>query len=77
MAFILDTKQFNRQLTIYLNETQKNVAKQVNKRSANIIMKAMQYTRRASADAINSFMRKEVVHTEIVKYPKAGKSGKA
>ena len=77
MAFILDTRQFNRQLTIYLNETQKNVAKQVNKRSANIIMKAMQYTRRASADAINSFMRKEVVHTEIVKYPKAGKSGKA
>lgn len=77
MAFILDTRQFNRQLTKYLNYTQKNVASQVNKRSANIIMKSMQYTRRASASAINAFMRREIVNTEVVKYPKAGKAGGA
>ena len=80
MAFILDTRQFNSQLTKYLNFTQKNVATQVNKRSANIIMKSMQYTRRASASAISSFMRqsvgKETIHSEVIKYPKAGKTGK-
>ena len=77
MAFILDTRQFNRQLTKYLNITQKNVASQVNKRSANIIMKSMHYTKRASASAINAFMRREIVNTEVVKYPKAGKAGGA
>jgi hypothetical protein len=77
MAFILDTRQFNSQLTKYLNFTQKNVATQVNKRSANIIMKSMQYTRRADASAINALMRREVVNSEVVKYPKAGKSGGA
>ena len=77
MAFILDTRQFNRQLTKYLNFTQKNVASQVNKRSANIIMKSMQYTRRASASAINAFMRREVLGSEIIKYPKAGRAFKA
>jgi hypothetical protein len=77
MAFILDTRQFNSQLTKYLNYTQKNVASQVNKRSANIIMKSMQYTKRANASAINAFMRREVVNSEVVKYPKAGKSGGA
>ena len=76
MAFILDTRQFNRQLTKYLNFTQKNVASQVNKRSANIIMKSMQYTKRASASAINAFMRREVLASEVIKYPKAGRSGK-
>lgn len=76
MAFILDTRQFNRQLTKYLNFTQKNVASQVNKRSANIIMKCMQYTKRANAGAINAFMRREVLASEVVKYPKAGRSGK-
>jgi hypothetical protein len=62
---------------MYLNYTRKNVATEVNRRSANIIMKAMSYTKRASAEAINAFMRREVVHSEVVKYPKAGKSGKA
>jgi hypothetical protein len=80
MAFILDTRQFNSQLTKYLNYTQKNVASQVNKRSANIIMKSMQYTRRASASKIRAFMHKsvgkEIIHSEVIKYPKAGKSGK-
>jgi len=76
VAFILDTTQFNRQLTMYLNYTQRNVAKEVNRRSANIIMWAMKYTKKASAGAINAFMRREVVHSQVIKYPKAGKSGK-
>ena len=62
---------------MYLNYTQKNVSKEVNRRSANIIMWAMKYTKRASATSINALMRREIVHSEVVKYPKAGKSGKA
>jgi len=77
VSFILDTRQFNRQLATYLNFTQKNVANQVNKRSANIIMKSMQYTRRADASAINALMRREVIASEVVKYPKAGRPGGA
>ena len=76
MAFILDTRQFNSQLTKYLNYTQDNVASQVNKRSANIIMKSMQYTRRANAGAINALMRREVIASEVIKYPKAGRAWK-
>jgi len=77
VSFILDTRQFNRQLATYLNFTQENVANQVNKRSANIIMKSMQYTRRADASAINALMRREVIASEVVKYPKAGRPGGA
>jgi len=36
----------------------------------------MQYTRRASASAINAFMRREVLASEVIKYPKAGKAFK-
>ena len=77
MSFILDTRQFNRQLATYLNFTQKNVANQVYKRSANIIMKSLQYTRRADDTSINSLMRREVIASEVVKYPKAGRPGGA
>jgi hypothetical protein len=61
---------------MYLNYTQNNVSKEVNRRSANIIMWAMKYTKRASATSINALMRREIVHSQVVKYPKAGKSGK-
>jgi hypothetical protein len=37
----------------------------------------MQYTKRANAGAINAFMRREVLASEVIKYPKAGKAFKA
>jgi hypothetical protein len=37
----------------------------------------MQYTRRADASAINALMRREVIASEVIKYPKAGKTWKA
>jgi len=56
-SFKLDTKDFNQTIDKYIKFRNDDYLTEVNRRAANIIMKAMQYTKRADASKIASELR--------------------
>ena len=54
MSFKLDTRQFERRLAQYVPLARKDIADELNRRSANILMWAIKYTEKASLGALRS-----------------------
>lgn len=62
MSFKLDTKQFERRLAQYVPLARKDIADELNRRSANILMWAIKYTEKASLGALRAiFARSKTV----------------
>lgn len=58
MSFKLDTRQFERRLEQYIPLARKDIAEEVNRRSANILMKAISNTEKASIGALRAIFAK-------------------
>lgn len=58
MSFKLDTRQFERRLEQYIPLARKDIADELNRRSANILMKAIRNTERANLGALRSIFSK-------------------
>ncbi|NBW11730.1 MAG: hypothetical protein EBR82_27230 [Caulobacteraceae bacterium] len=64
MSFKLDTRQFERRLAQYIPLARKDIADELNRRSANILMWAIKYTEKANLGALRSiFARSATVYT--------------
>jgi len=71
--FKLDTTDFNKTIDRYVQERNVDFVKEANKRAANIIMKAMQYTKRTNPARVIA----ELGAIEKVRLLKSGKETKA
>lgn len=58
MSFKLDTRQFERRLEQYIPLARKDIADELNRRSANILMKAIRNTEKASLGALRAIFAK-------------------
>ena len=58
MSFKLDTRQFERRLEQYIPLARKDIADELNRRSANILMKAIRNTEKASLGALRAVFAK-------------------
>jgi hypothetical protein len=72
MSFKLDTRQFERRLEQYVPLARKDIADELNRRSANILMWAIKYTEKANLGALRAIFAKSATVMRPVTSKKTG-----